>query len=141
VERSPRPDGATFSAPCGGPLTGRGVQVDVEANPPRIISSSKSTDGYVSAGGLPGSDTAPITFPWTVSLTDPLLLYVVASADTCYCVWTAEIPWVSGSEKGTVEIDNEGRGYAVVGIDRLAGYTISGTGWREFRAVGELSPG
>jgi glycosyltransferase involved in cell wall biosynthesis len=45
---------------------------------------------------MPGSPTSPITFPWTVSLTDPLLLYVVAIAEFCACKWSAEIPWVSG---------------------------------------------
>jgi hypothetical protein len=73
--RQARPGGATFASGCGGPVTGRGVEADVESNPPRITASSQDPQGYPQAGGTPASsDTAPITFPWTVSLQDPLLL-------------------------------------------------------------------
>jgi hypothetical protein len=131
--RQDRPDGAIFASGCGGPVTGRGVEADVESNPPRITASSDNPEGYVQAGGTPGSDTAPITFPWDVSLEDPLLLYVVATAESCYCVWKAEIPWVSGGEKGTITIDNEGRGYVVVGDSGLPGYTRGNNGWSRYQ--------
>lgn len=140
VKRRERPDGATFSAPCGGGINGRGLRVDVEANPPQILASSESEEGSVESGGMPGSDTPPIEFPWTVSLTDPLLLYVVATADSCYCTWTAEIPWVSGGEKGTIRIDNEGRGYTVVGSTGLPGYTLGGVDWEQYRAADGSPP-
>ena len=129
VERRKRKPGATFAAPCGGGLMGRGIYVDVEANPVRTIASSASKEGEVHNGGLAGSPTPPITFPWTVSLTDPLLLYVVATADRCHCTWSAEIPWVSGEEKGTVQIDNGGTGYAVVGEQGLPSYVVGPEGW------------
>jgi hypothetical protein len=108
---------------------GRGLAVDVEANPPRVTGSSEDPRGEIGSGGSPGSETAPITFPWTVSLGDPLLLSVVASATSCYCVWSAEIPWVSGAKRGTIKIDNEGHGYKVVGIDKLIGYTAGNGTW------------
>lgn len=129
VERRVRKPGATFAAPCGGGLKGRGIYVDVGANPVRTIASSASKEGEVHSGGLAGSPTPPITFPWTVSLTDPLLLYVVATADSCHCTWSAEIPWVSGGETGVVQIDNGGNGYAVVGQQGLPSYTIGPEGW------------
>lgn len=137
VTRHERRRGATFSAPCGGGLIGRGIQVDVEASPPAILSSSRAVDGHVEAGGEPGSDTAPITFPWTVSVTDPLLLYVIATATSCDCLWTAEIPWVSGEEEGTIRIDNGGKGYRVVGSEGLAAYTSGGESWSQYRRAGE----
>jgi hypothetical protein len=133
VERQKRMPGATFAAPCGGGLTGRGIFVDVGANPVRTIASSASKEGEVHSGGIAGSPTPPIRFPWTISLSDPLLLYVVASADSCYCVWTAEIPWVSGSERGVIQIDNGGSGFVVVGEDGLPQYTLGGGGWELFR--------
>jgi len=132
VERSTRPDGALFSAPCGGGMNARGLVVDVENNPPEVLSSSEELEGSVESGGMPGSPTSPITFPWTVSLTDPLLLYVVAKADLCDCTWSAEIPWVSGGQRGTIEIDNHGEPFRVVGDEALNGYTIGEGGWNQY---------
>ena len=88
---------------------------------------------------MPGSSTSPITFPWTVSLTDPLLLYVVARANFCDCTWSAEIPWVSGGQSGTIEIDDHGEPFRVIGEEALDGYTIGEDGWRLYiTASGKL---
>lgn len=132
VERSTRHDGALFSAPCGGGINARGLVVDVESSPPEVVSSSEELEGSIESGGMPDSPTSPITFPWTVSLTDPLLLYVVAKADFCDCRWSAEIPWVSGGQRGTIEIDNHGEPFRVVGEKALNGYTIGEDGWRQY---------
>lgn len=132
VERSTRRDGALFSAPCGGGINARGLVVDVDRNPPEVVSSSEELEGSIESGGMPESSTSPITFPWTVSLTDPLLLYVVAKADFCDCEWSAEIPWVSGGQRGTIEIDNHGEPFRVVGEKVLNGYTIGEAGWRQY---------
>jgi hypothetical protein len=139
VERSRRRDGALFSAPCGGGMNARGLVVDVERNPPEVVSSSEELEGSVESGGMPDSPTSPITFPWTVSLTDPLLLYVVAKADFCDCMWSAEIPWVSGGQRGTIEIDDHGEPFRVVGDNSLDGYTTGEGGWGQYiSASGKL---
>jgi hypothetical protein len=130
VTRQKRPEGATFGAACGDALRGRGIQVDLEADPPQIVSSSKTQEGIVTASPLESSETFPISFPWTVSVTDPLLLYILATARFCDCTWSAEIPWVSGSEKGVIQIDNGGAGYRVVGAEGLAAYTSGGESWQ-----------
>jgi hypothetical protein len=132
VSRRERTDGMTFSAACGDALRGRGLQVDLDSDPPRILTSSETTEGIVTAAPSESVDTSPISFPWTVSLTDPLLLYVLATSRSCDCTWTARIPWVSGSEKGFIKVDNNGAGYRVVGSDGLAAYTTTGTGWRRY---------
>jgi|GEM_PF-3593615 len=139
VERTTRHDGALFSAPCGGGINARGLIVDVEDNPPKIVSSSEELEGSIESGGLPGSPTSPISFPWTVSLTDPLLLYVVATADFCDCRWSATIAWVSGDQRGTIDIDDQGEPFRVVGEESLDGYTLDEDGWRKFKtASGKL---
>jgi hypothetical protein len=140
VTRRQRRDGAVFSAACGGPLTGRGVRVNLETSPPQVLSSSNSPDGLLPVSGGEGPRASQLSFPWTVSLTDPLLLYVVADARSCDCIWKARIPWVSGAEKGTIEIDNEGRGYRVVGGEGLAAYAPDTGGWRMWRQPGEPLP-
>lgn len=132
VSRRERSDGMTFSAACGDALRGRGLQVDLDSDPPKILSSSKTTEGIVTAAPSESVDTFPISFPWTVSVTDPLLLYVLATSRSCDCIWKARIPWVSGSKKGSIQIDNGGDGYRVVGSDGLAGYTSTGTDWQRY---------
>jgi hypothetical protein len=59
-----------------------------------------------------------MTFPWTVSLTDPLLIHIVTIAKRCYCVWRAFVTWRSGSKSGRIAIDNGGKGYEVFGVGR-----------------------
>jgi hypothetical protein len=132
VSRRNRSDGMTFSAACGDALRGRGLHVDLDADPPQILTSSETTEGIVTAAPSESVGTSPISFPWTVSLTDPLLLYVLATSRSCDCTWTARIPWVSGSKKGSIKIDNGGDGYRVVGSDGLAGYSSTGTNWRRY---------
>ena len=134
AEQRERRPGAFFSAPCGGGINARGLVVDVEAKPPAILSSSEELRGSVESGGLPGSPTSPISFPWTVSLTDPLLLYLVVLADSCDCIWSAEIPWVSGDQTGMIEIDDQGEPFRVVGDEGLAGYTFGTDGWDLFQS-------
>lgn len=124
VIRRALPPGAAFRAPCGGPSVGRALEVDLDADPPRIVDSSAEQHGMLGSRGLHGERlTQPIRFPWTVSLTDPLLLDVIATTSSCYCVWSAEIPWVSGAHHGTIQIDNHGDGYRVAGTDGVPSYS------------------
>ncbi|HEX6152642.1 MAG TPA: hypothetical protein VFZ19_03880 [Solirubrobacterales bacterium] len=129
VERSPPPEGAVFDFPCGGSTVGRIIEVDLDPIPPQITASSAEVDG--SLGTIRGRPLSrPIRFPWTVSLTDPLLLYVIAASDRCYCAWTAEIPWVSGSQRGVISVADEGDGFQVIAADDVDSYGIgSGGRW------------
>lgn len=133
VTRRARPPGAIFNEPCGGPIVGRAVEVNLDLTPPRVVDSNADERGLLGSRTATGKRlNPPIRFPWTVSLTDPLLLYVVAMTRSCYCVWSAEIPWVSGSERGTILIDNEGEGYRVTDSDGLAAYTAYEDRWRRY---------
>jgi hypothetical protein len=124
VERSQRPDGAVFYRQCGGPTVGRALEVDLDATPPRITASSSEVDGMLESEVNGHSLSKPIRFPWTVSVTDPLLLEIIATTEHCYCTWTAEISWVSGSKRGIIPVDNGGDGFTVVdgsGLDSYSG--------------------
>lgn len=130
VTRHPRPQGATFAGPCGGPVVGRALEIDLDSTPPRVVDSSAEPDGMLGIRAANGQPLArPIRFPWTVSLTDPLLLYVIAATESCYCTWSAEIPWVSGGERGAIQIDNGGSGFRVVDTEGLTGYGIYDEEW------------
>jgi hypothetical protein len=126
VVRKQRAPGAAFSLPCGGPGQGRFLAVDLDQDPPRIIASSE--DPTATADPSMAS-SKPIKFPWLVSVTDPLLLTIVAVTERCHCIWRASITWRSGSRSGELPIDNGGKGYAVVGKNRLRQYSWSGSKW------------
>jgi hypothetical protein len=133
VTHHSRPAGVAFSGQCGGPFVGRALEVDLDADPPRIVDSVASEEGMLGSRGLHGERLyRPVRFPWTVSLTDPLLLDIIATTESCYCEWSAEIPWVSGAESGTIAIDNDGRGYRVTGDAGLTGYIPTPDGWRRY---------
>jgi len=63
-------------------------------------------------------------------MTDPLLLRIIATTKRCYCVWRAEIAWRSGDQSGVMRIDNNGKGYAVVGDDGATAFGSDGFRWR-----------
>jgi hypothetical protein len=133
VTRDAHPPGATFSEQCGGPFVGRALEVDLDSNPPRIVDSVADKEGMLGSRGLHGERLyRPVRFPWTVSLTDPLLLDVIATTESCYCKWSAAIPWVSGSKQGTISIDNDGDGYRVTDATGAASYVLSPDGWQRY---------
>jgi hypothetical protein len=136
VERRPRPAGATFSNPCGDAISGRFVEADLDRNPVRVSGSSEDPEGIVgSVDPRSGrSPYEPIRFPWTVSVSDPLLLKVVARTKRCYCTWRARIPWRSGAKSGVIAIDNRGEGYEVAGGEGTKKFArrSSPSGWTRF---------
>jgi hypothetical protein len=138
VTRLPRPAGERFSQACGGPWPGRSLAVDLDAMPPRITASSRDPHHTAGERGMHGQLLArPIRFPWTVSLTDPLLLYVFAGTRSRYCEWTAEITWVSGSRRGVIRVDDHGKPFKVVYGDGLLSHTQVEGGWLTEPAAGD----
>jgi hypothetical protein len=134
VTRHRRPRGGAFSGQCGDAYRGRALEVDLDSSPPRIVDSNLDEQGVLGSRNLQGERMyRPIRFPWTVSVTDPLLLEILATTDSCYCTWSAAIPWVSGGSRGTIAIDNDGDGYTVAGTAGLPIYTPSVNGWRRYQ--------
>ena len=126
VKRRPQPAGAVFVNPCGDNINGRSLQADLDRAPVAITNSNADPRGVLDPSQRPAR---PLRFPWTVSVTDPLLLTIVAATKRCFCTWRAAIDWVSGGKSGRLKIDNGGRGYAVVGTEGLRAYFNDG-GWR-----------
>lgn len=125
VHRSRRPAGTVFYNPCGGPTIGRSIEVDLDSTPPHVVASSSEAEGMPTTKPYPRLHMRPIEFPWTVSLTDPLLLQIIANTKHCYCTWTADIPWASGAMRGVVHVENAGRGFLVTngaGLDSYGEY-------------------
>lgn len=132
VHRRVRPPGAIFEEPCGGAFVGRLIVANLDTSPPRVIDSNSDPQLPLGAqeGGRPV--TKPIRFPWTVSVTDPLLLYLIGSTTTdCYCTWTAELPWVSGDRHGTILVNNGGKGYSAAGGRHIPTYDYIEGSWKK----------
>jgi hypothetical protein len=132
VERRSRPPGAVFANPCGGGITGRSVLADLDRTPVAIINSNDDPRRSLDPTQRP---THPIRFPWTVSVTDPLLLTIIAVTRNCSCTWRASLDWASGDKSGTLHVDDGGRGYTVVGTEGLRTYLNGGAerGWQPLR--------
>ena len=139
VEREPRSRGAVFSNPCGDAIHGRSLHVDLDRTPPAVVRSSADPEGIAGATDAAGRSVyKEIRFPWTVSVTDPLILRVVALTKQCDCTWRAAITWRSGGKSGEVAVDNDGKGYRVVGGEALAHYVSSdGRGRGPWRRVSQ----
>jgi hypothetical protein len=136
VTRGRRPRGALFEDPCGGPTIGRTILFDLDSRPPEILESNELAHTPLGSRAGDGERlTKPIRFPWTVSLTDPLLLALIATTRSeCFCTWSAEIPWVSGSDRGVIDVDNGGSGYSLASSRGLRTYGPSfdgSAGWTE----------
>jgi len=114
-----RPIGIVFYRPCGRRPTGAAVETDLDGYTHKVISSEQ--DGALRVGFHLSSHFPPIRFPWTVSLTKPLKLYLAVQARDIYCDWTARIAWTSASSHGVIRVDNGGRKYRIV--------DGQGTGW------------
>lgn len=133
AERAVRPDGAVFTNPCGDATRGRAVRFDLDRSPPRIVASVADEEGVLPLTDIPGQRSPEaLELPWTVSVTDPLLLKIVATTRTCLCTWRASITWRSGGESGSIDVDNDGEGYVLAGARGLPRYVRSGStasGW------------
>jgi hypothetical protein len=121
VDRKRRRAGATFTNPCGGPLTGRQIVFDLDRPGEPVVNSAEAPDAILGAHDSAGRPYRPIRLPWTVSLDDPLLLRIVAQTKRCNCTWSAGIDWRSGDKSGEIRVDNGGDGYRVVGLAGVRG--------------------
>lgn len=95
-----RPRGVGFSGQCGGGAGGRYIEADLDSTPPRVMFAKSVFRNRI----------RPIRFPWTVSLTDPLLLY-------------------SGSKRGVILIGDPSKGFRLVGDRGLRPYVPGADGW------------
>jgi hypothetical protein len=132
VDRKRRRAGATFTNPCGGPLTGRQIVFDLDRPGEPVVDSAEAPDAILGANDSSGRPYKPIRLPWTVSLEDPLLLRIIARTERCDCTWSATIDWRSGDKSGEIRVDNGGDGYRVVGLAglrRVRGYISDGSRW------------
>lgn len=105
-----RPLGVTFFRPCERKVVGPAIEVDLDTYG-SVQASSADLEGTMGTGLQLPDSAEPIKYPWTITLDKPITLYVVAHGEHCYCVWSARIPWSSGSSDGVIHVDNGGKRY------------------------------
>ncbi|MTE19864.1 helix-turn-helix domain-containing protein [Streptomyces sp. TRM43335] len=98
-----------MSQGCGGALSPRHFDVDLDA--PRPV--ARSVAGF---DGMAGERIPAVSFPYTVTATDPEVLLVSARTTDCDCRWYLELEWSGGGRSGTVEITDDGRPFRTSGI-------------------------
>ncbi|WP_329162709.1 helix-turn-helix domain-containing protein [Streptomyces anulatus] len=109
VERRSPAQGRVYrmSSGCGGSLTPRMFDVDLDA--PRPVARSV-------AGNDSGEPIEAVAFPYSVSVTDPEVLLITGRTVGCDCDWFAELTWSSGGRSGTVRVDDGGRPFRTSGV-------------------------
>lgn len=105
VKRDPPIRGLMVGPGCGGPTTGRYVEVDLDQLPPRITGSSSDPKAVV--GAIP-NEYKSITFPYEISNTEGLVLIISGDARNYDDAWSADILWSSEGVNGTAHIDDNG---------------------------------
>lgn len=105
LKRMPPMRGPVAAPPCGGPLLGRFVDVNLDKSPPQVVQTSSSPQAVVGATAL---RQAPLRLPYEVSNSDGLVLILYGEVEKTYCIWKADIMWSSNGRSGTFVIDNNG---------------------------------
>jgi hypothetical protein len=97
--------GVMVGPPCGGPITGRYIEADLDQVPPHIIESSSNPKATV--GEVP-NNYQPLTLPYEISSTDRLLLLVQGTSGKYEDVWSMDILWSSNGINGDTRINDNG---------------------------------
>ncbi|MET9484494.1 helix-turn-helix domain-containing protein [Streptomyces sp. NPDC006638] len=108
AKRTPLPYYTYHMSPgCGGSLTPRLFDIDLDASRPLARSQ---------AGNDAGEPIPAVSFPYRVSATDPEILLATGRTIACDCEWYLELEWSSGARSGTVRVDDHGEPFRTSGL-------------------------
>jgi hypothetical protein len=112
LERTAVPGSGTVveDPACGGTLTARPFDVDLTRSPAKVRAAA-SGDGTV------------VDFPLKVSAGDPEQIGLNLDPGDWRVRFTVEVGWIAEGEPGSKVLDNNGRGYQVMGMGGLPSYT------------------
>jgi hypothetical protein len=120
--------GTNMRGLCGGAAYYRRGEIDLDQNPPIVISRFEPDgSGYQKA---PLFEQRPITFPYSVTVSDAENFWIDATVNNCDCMWILELQWTSEGRSGFFKIDNNGVPFRTTGsknADAVCGR--SGDGW------------
>lgn len=113
------------STSCGTAVFQAGT-VNLDTSPPTWI-PDKST-------GLAATRTAPVKFPYVVSVSDPEPFIFTITTHHCDCTWTLELDWVAGSTNGKNLITDNGKPFETTAAANLPyiewGYSSTDGPWQ-----------
>ncbi|MFI6210198.1 helix-turn-helix domain-containing protein [Streptomyces sp. NPDC051041] len=93
---------------CGGDVPKRSFTVALDAVRPAVVPDAGHQD-----------------FPFTVSRSDPEVYYIRADASAYDVSWYLELTWSSGSRRGTVTVNDDGRPFRTSGNNGRPAYEFS----------------
>lgn len=99
---------------CGGGVETKSFAVDLDAGSPAVAAKAGQRD-----------------FPYKVSESDPEVFYVFADSKAHDVSWYLELDWSSGTKKGTLRIDDNGKPFRTSGnVGRPAyAYPLGDSEW------------
>ncbi|WP_326721464.1 helix-turn-helix domain-containing protein [Streptomyces sp. NBC_00243] len=99
---------------CGGGVETKSFAVDLDAGSPAVAANAGQRD-----------------FPYSVSESDPEVFYVFADSKAHDVSWYLELDWSSGTKKGTVRVDDNGKPFRTSGnVGRPAyAYPLGDSEW------------
>jgi hypothetical protein len=94
----------------------RPFEADFSTTPPRVRAGTDTRPG-------PAGETKPVTFPFTVSETDPEIFdLAVVDGPECDCLWTATLSYTQAGRSYTALIDDDGQPFHGVPHSRVPIY-------------------
>lgn len=109
ISRTPLTDKTEVSMKVcqSSPGSVRHFKADLNTTPPRVRAVPDTTNTT--------SKTKPVTFPFTVSETDPEIFdLAVGSGPECDCQWTATLSYTQAGRSYTALIDDDGKPFHAV---------------------------
>ncbi|MEU5979966.1 helix-turn-helix domain-containing protein [Streptomyces sp. NPDC047315] len=117
--------------PCGGTLTPRMFDVDLDAARP----VARSVPGNDS-----GTEIPAVSLPYRVSIRDPEVLLVTGRTVNCDCDWYLELEWSTSDRSGTVRIDDDGKPFRTSGVADAPAHQYDTTLRRWFQPSADNAP-
>ncbi|WP_157527682.1 hypothetical protein [Nocardia sp. NRRL S-836] len=108
VQRGAPITGTLVHRQCGDQWAWRWMNVDLDAEPPKSVSTSVLEPG-VTMEGMQEFDSKPIKFPYRVAESDAETFMFNAMTVKCDCKWVVDVYWSSAGESGVLTVDDHGK--------------------------------
>lgn len=107
-ERRPPLAGTSLHAACGEPGAFRWLEVDLDHDPPRLLSGYNYELAEGETEFVPDWELQPLQFPYKVSVSEAESFLVKANTNGCDCTWDIALTWATQGRTGTSVINNNG---------------------------------
>lgn len=125
VSTGPAPAGYgyTMGSGCGGGLDPTSFALDLNADSPHLRT----------VRGVGDSPATAVDFPFQVSASGPQVINLDAATPDRDVTWYLELVWSSGSQQGTLRVDDHGKPFHTIGLAHDPLYFYNGHRWSPYR--------